>query len=65
MRDLPWPLVAFGYGVGLWTFALYVMAHLFAGLPPLLGFIPLTVASLAGHLVFAFVLGTVVAVGNR
>ncbi len=49
----PWWLVALGYGVGLWTFALYIMAHLFAGLPPFLGFIPLTWASLVGHLLFA------------
>ena len=35
---LPWWLVAAGYGVGLWIFALYVMAHLIAGLPAFLGF---------------------------
>lgn len=57
---LPWWLVALGYGVGLWIFALYVMAHLIAGLPAFLGFIPLTWASLVGHLLFAFVLARVV-----
>lgn len=56
----PWWLVALGYGVGLWIFALYVMAHLIAGLPPFLGFIPLTWASLVGHLLFALVLAWVV-----
>ena len=60
MPGLPWWLVAVGYGVGLWIFALYVMAHLIAGLPPFLGFIPLTWASLIGHLLFAIVLAWVV-----
>jgi hypothetical protein len=57
---LPWWMVALGYGSGLWIFALYIMAHLFAGLPPFLGFIPLTWASLAGHLLFALAGGAVV-----
>jgi uncharacterized membrane protein AbrB (regulator of aidB expression) len=56
----PWWVVALGYGVGLWIFALYIMAHLFAGHPPFLGFIPLTWASLIGHLAFAVALGAVV-----
>jgi hypothetical protein len=50
-------LTGIGFGTGLWVFALYVMAHLFAGLPPFLGFITLTWASLIGHILF----GTVVA----
>ena len=57
---MPWWLVALGYGIGLWIFALYIMAHLIAGLPAFLGFIPLTWASLAGHLLFALVLAMVV-----
>ena len=56
----PWWLVALVYGVGLWIFALYIMAHLIAGLPPFLDFIPLAWASLVGHLLFALVLGWVV-----
>ena len=44
----------------MWIFALYIMAHLIAGLPPFLGFIPLTWASLVGHLLFALVLAWVV-----
>jgi hypothetical protein len=56
----PWWLVALVYGVGLWIFALYFMAHLAAGLPPFLGFIPLAWASLVGHMLFALVLGWVV-----
>jgi hypothetical protein len=57
---MPWWLVALGYGVGLWIFALYIMAHLIAGHPPFLGFIPLTWASLGGHLAFAVALAAVV-----
>lgn len=57
---LPWWIVALGYGVGLWVFALYVMAHFFAGQPPFLGFIPLTWASLFGHLAFSVALAAVV-----
>src|SRR3712207_5003300 len=49
---LPWWLTAAGFGVGLWIFALYVMAHLIAGLPAFLGFIPLAWASFAGHILF-------------
>lgn len=57
---MPWWLVAICYGIGLWTFALYIMAHLIAGLPAFLGFIPLAWASLVGHLLFALVLARVV-----
>lgn len=57
---LPWWLVGAGFGVGLWVFALYVMAHLFAGLPPFLGFITLTWASLVGHILFGVVTAAVV-----
>jgi hypothetical protein len=57
---LPWWLVAAGFGVGLWIFALYVMAHLIAGLPPFLGFIPLAWASFGGHVIFGLVVGLVV-----
>jgi hypothetical protein len=57
---LPWWVVGLGFGLGLWVFALYVMAHLFAGLPAFLGFIPLAWASLIGHLIFGLVTATVV-----
>jgi hypothetical protein len=57
---LPWWMVALGYGVGLWVFALYIMAHLFGGQPPFLGFIPLTWASLVGHLLFSLAGASVV-----
>lgn len=57
---LSWSILSLAYGVVLWVFALFVMAYLFAGQPPFLGFIPLTWASLVGHLLFALVLGFVV-----
>jgi len=57
---LPWWIVALGYGAALWVFALYIMAHLFAGFPPFLGFTQLTWASLVGHLLFALAGGAVV-----
>lgn len=53
--SLPWWLVGAGFGVGLWVFALYVMAHVFAGLPPFLGWVTLAYASLVGHVLFGLV----------
>ena len=52
--DLP------GFGVGLWVYALYVMAHLVAGLPAFLDFYPIAWASLGGHILFGLVVGAVV-----
>jgi hypothetical protein len=60
LPNLPTVLTGAGFGVGLWIFALYVMAHLIAGLPPFLGFIPLTWVSLVGHLLFGIVVALVV-----
>lgn len=57
---LPWWVVGLGFGVGLWVFALFVMAHLIAGLPAFLGFVPLAWASLAGHMIFGLVCAAVV-----
>ncbi len=57
---LPWWIVGAGFGLGLWVFALYVMAHLIAGLPAFLGFIPLAWASCAGHVIFGIVTVAVV-----
>ena len=62
LPSLPWLLTGAGFGIGLWVFALYVMAHLFAGLPAFLDFIPLTWASLAGHILFGVVTAWVVRV---
>lgn len=52
---LPTALVGLGFGTGLWVFALYVMAHLFAGFPPFLGFGSITWASLVGHWIYGIV----------
>jgi len=60
LPGLPWYLTAAGFGIGLFVFALYVMAHLIAGLPPFLDWIPLAWASLAGHILFGLVVGAIV-----
>lgn len=52
---LPWIVTALVYGVVLWVFALYIMAHLIAGNPPFLGFTGITWVALAGHVLFALV----------
>ncbi|WP_045388560.1 hypothetical protein [Falsirhodobacter sp. alg1] len=59
LPGLPMILTALGFGVGLWIFSLYVMAHLFAGLPAFLGFGPITWVSLVGHLLFGLVVAVV------
>lgn len=56
---LPWWAVAGAYGVGLWIFALYVMAHLVAGHPAFLGFTGITWVALVGHVLFALVAAAV------
>ena len=65
LPNLPLVLTGAGFGVGLWVFALYVMAHLIAGLPPFLGFIPLAWASLGGHILFGVTVALVVAWRER
>jgi hypothetical protein len=57
---LPWWVVGLGFGVGLWVFALYVMAHLIAGNPPFLGWINLTWASLGGHMIFGLIVAYII-----
>jgi hypothetical protein len=52
---MPWWLAAIGYGVALWVFALYIMAHLIAGNPAFLGFTGITWVALVGHVLFALV----------
>ena len=55
-RITPWMpkiLVAIAYGIGLWVFALYIMAHLVVGMKPFLGFTGITWVALAGHVVYA------------
>ncbi len=52
---LPWWVVGTVYGVVLWVFALYIMAHLVAGNPPFLGWSGITWVALWGHIVFGVV----------
>lgn len=52
---LPWLLSAMLYGVALWVFALYIMAHLVAGNPAFLNFTGITWVALVGHILFAVV----------
>jgi len=52
---LGWAVAAVLYGVLLWIFALYVMAHLVAGNPAFLGFTGITWVALVGHVIFALV----------
>lgn len=52
---LHWSLASVAYGVFLWMFALYGMAHLIAGMKPFLGFTGITWVALWGHILFAMV----------
>lgn len=52
---LHWIITAIVYGVVLWVFALYVMAHLVTGNKPFLGWTGLTWVALWGHIVYAVV----------
>ncbi len=63
--SLPWWLLGALYGVVLFVFALYVMAHWFAGFPAFLGWGALAQVSLAGHVLFALVLAAVVQLRDR
>ncbi|MEO1492627.1 MAG: hypothetical protein AAFV19_10790 [Pseudomonadota bacterium] len=58
--QLHWAIPAAAYGVVLWVFALYGMAHLVAGNPPFLGFGSITWVALWGHMVFALVAAAVI-----
>ncbi len=57
---LSWLAVAAVYGVGLWIFALFIMAHLIAGLPAFLNFTGIAWVALIGHVLFAIVAALVV-----
>ena len=57
---LHWSAVASAYGVGLWVFALYVMAHLVTGAPAFLGFTGITWVALWGHVLFGLVAAAVI-----
>lgn len=57
---LPMLVSAVLYGVGLWIFALFIMASLINGNPPFLGFTGITWVALVGHVIFAVVTALVV-----
>ncbi|MEO9652619.1 MAG: hypothetical protein ABJ360_02420 [Roseobacter sp.] len=59
LPQLHWAVTATVYGVALWVFALYGMAHLVAGMKPFLGFTGITWVALWGHIVYALVAATV------
>lgn len=55
LPQLHWGITAMVYGIALWVFALYGMAHLVAGMKPFLGFTGITWVALWGHIVYAIV----------
>ena len=60
LPSLHWTVTAAVYGVALWIFALYIMAHLVAGMPAFLGFSGITWVALWGHVLFALVAAWVI-----
>ena len=59
MPSLPWWATGMAYGVALFVFALYIMAHLVAGNPPFLGWGNITWVALWGHMVFGLIVAGV------
>mgnify|MGYP001820104024 FL=1 len=59
LPQLHWSVTAAVYGVALWAFALYGMAHLVAGMKPFLGFTGITWVALWGHILYAVVAAAV------
>ena len=59
LPNLHWAVTAAVYGVALWAFALYGMAHLVAGMKPFLGFTGITWVALWGHVIYALVAAAV------
>jgi len=55
LPGLHWSVTAVAYGVALWVFALYVMAHLVTGNRPFLGWTGITWVALWGHVIYAIV----------
>lgn len=60
MPRLHWTVTAAVYGIVLWVFALYIMAHLVAGMPAFLGFTGITYVALYGHIIYALVAAWVI-----
>ena len=55
LPNLHWLITAAVYGVALWVFALYIMAHLVVGMKPFLGWAGITWVALVGHVLYALV----------
>ena len=55
LPNLHWSITATVYGVALWVFALYGVAHLIAGNKPFLGWTGITWVALWGHIVYALI----------
>ncbi|MBU5616682.1 hypothetical protein KPY62_06150 [Psychrobacter sp. TAE2020] len=55
LPSLHWSVAAVLYGIVLWVFALYVVAHLLTGLPSFLGFAEVAWVALVAHVIYAVV----------
>jgi len=62
--SLHWWVTGIIFGVVIWAFALYVMAHLVSGNPPFLGFGTLTWVALVGHVIYGLALAAVMRDGR-
>lgn len=62
--NLHWWVTGIVFGVVIWAFALYVMAHIVSGNPPFLGFGQLTWVALVGHIVYGLALAAVMRDGR-
>ncbi|MEM6888949.1 MAG: hypothetical protein AAF636_12505 [Pseudomonadota bacterium] len=59
LPQLHWSMTAAVYGVALWVFALYGMAHLVAGMKPFLGFTGITWVAFWAHVLYALVAASI------
>ena len=60
LPNLPWWATGAVYGAVLYIFAMYIMAHFFAGFPPFFGFKAMSQASLIGHMALGVAIAGVV-----
>jgi len=60
LPSLPWVAIATAYGVAIWIFALYVMAHLVVGNKPFLGFIGISWVALWGHVIYTLLAAAII-----
>lgn len=59
LPSMPWLIASALYGVALWVFALFIMAHLIVGMPAFLGFTGITWVALVGHVLYGVVFAAV------